>query len=496
MSNVLLAIDQGTSSTRAFIFNGRGQILSWAQHPFKQYYPENGWVEHDPEEIWQSVCRVCRQAIDKAKLESKNIAAIGITNQRETTVVWDKTSHTPLMRAIVWQDRRTADHCQMLKKDNLEPLIQAKTGLVLDPYFSATKLSWILDQIPGARDKAQRGELAFGTIDSFLLWRFTEGRVHATDVSNASRTLLFNIHTQRWDPELLDHFNIPPAMLPQVVDSSGQLGLCAKKWLGHEIPITALIGDQQSATVGQACIAPSMGKATYGTGCFAMVNTGSKVVTSNHRLLSTVLYRIRGQTHYALEGSIFVAGAAVQWLRDGLKIIEHAEHTQEMAQSCSDSDGVIVVPSFTGLGAPHWEPEARGAIFGLTRNTTQAHMVRATLESVAFLTLDLCHAFEADFQMPLKHLKVDGNMTSNHWFVQNLADCLQLTIERPKVIETTAQGAAFLAGLGIGLFQELKDVNSFWSPDHTFTPKTPPEVIQKHYRRWQQAIEHVKGFKG
>ncbi|MEA3363712.1 MAG: glycerol kinase GlpK, partial [Thermodesulfobacteriota bacterium] len=413
----ILAIDQGTTSSRAMIFSVTGNCVAVAQEEFRQIFPQDGWVEHDPEEIWQSVLNVCRQVLQQAKEASINVAGIGITNQRETTVVWDRKSGKPLYNAIVWQDRRTADFCAELKSAGNEEQVSELTGLLLDPYFSATKLRWILDNVAGARNKAAAGELAFGTIDSFLLWRLTAGQSHTTDATNASRTMLFNIHTQQWDDSLLDLFQIPPSLLPEVKDCSADFGMTAAGLFDSSYPIAGIAGDQQAAAIGQACLEPGMIKSTYGTGCFVLLNTGTKAYRSKNRLLTTVAYRINGETSYAIEGSIFVAGAAIQWIRDGIKLIESASEVEGLAQGLDSNRGVYMVPAFTGLGAPHWDPNARGAIFGLTRDTGIAEIARATLESVGYQTYDLMQAMQGDSDTELQALRVDGGMVANDWFL-------------------------------------------------------------------------------
>ncbi|HMD58474.1 MAG TPA: glycerol kinase GlpK, partial [Steroidobacteraceae bacterium] len=434
----VLAIDQGTTSTRCIVFDENARPLGLAQREFKQHYPASGWVEHDAEDIWRDALATARAAISQSGAGPTGIAAIGITNQRETTVVWERESGIPIHRAIVWQDRRTADVCAQLKRDGAEELVQARTGLLLDPYFSATKVAWILDQVPGARDRAGRGELAFGTIDSFLLWRLTAGKVHATDATNASRTLLFDIHRQQWDEELLRLFRVPRSLLPEVRDSSEIYGITAAGMFAQPIPIAGIAGDQQAALFGQACFAPGMAKSTYGTGCFMLLNTGEQAIRSNNRLLTTTAYRLKGRTTYALEGSIFVAGAAIKWLRDGLGHITHASQTDQLARSLKSNHGVYLVPAFVGLGAPHWRPDARGLICGLTLDVTGAHLVRAALESVAYQTLDLCEAMTRDGAERVRDIRIDGGMAANDWFCQFLADVLGATVERPRELETTA----------------------------------------------------------
>ncbi|MFN5814023.1 MAG: glycerol kinase GlpK, partial [Bacteroidota bacterium] len=437
MKKFILSLDQGTTSSRAIVFDHAGTICSVAQKEFKQIFPTPGWVEHDPMEIWASQGSVAKEALLKSSLKAENIAAIGITNQRETTVVWDKKTGMPIYNAIVWQDRRTADYCDVLKKDGHANLIQEKTGLVVDAYFSGTKIKWILDHVAGARQLASEGHLAFGTIDTWLLWKLTDGKVHATDVSNASRTMLFNLHTLDWDKELLEIMDIPHSMLPTVKSNSEIFGYAQAIGMG-EVPIAGMAGDQQSALFGQMCTGVGMVKNTYGTGCFMLMNTGSKAVKSNNNLLTTVAWKINGKINYALEGSVFIAGAAVQWLRDGLKLIRSSSEVQQLAASVKDADGVVVVPAYAGLGAPHWDPHARGTIFGITRGTTDAHIARATLESIAFQTYDVLKAMEADAGLPIAELRVDGGATVNDLMMQFQSDILGVQVLRPEVIETTA----------------------------------------------------------
>lgn len=491
MAKHLLAIDQGTTSSRAIVFDENGGICAVGQQEFPQHFPADGWVEHNLEDIWSTTLQVCRDAIVGAGLAAADIHAIGITNQRETTALWDRKTGEPLANAIVWQDRRTARQCESLRSQGVESMVMRRTGLLLDPYFSGTKLAWMLDNIPGARARADKGELAFGTIDSFLLWRLTGGKVHATDATNASRTLLFNIHTQSWDDELLALFNIPASLLPDVRDSADDFGLSAPELLGHSVPIAAMIGDQQAATVGQACFEPGMVKSTYGTGCFVMLNTGDKAVTSQNRLLTTVAYRLAGKVTYALEGSIFVAGAAVQWLRDGLHLIGSASQMQELAESVSSSNGVYMVPAFTGLGAPYWDPDARGAILGITRDTQIAHIARATLEAVCYQSRDLLDAMRSD-GADVQALRVDGGMVVNNWLMQRLADTVGCDCQRPAVIETTALGAACLAGLQTGVFVSLEDFRQRWSAEKTFKPAMAELERERRYHGWKVAVARVR----
>ncbi len=499
----ILAIDQGTTSTRAILFDAAGEPQAAVQQELPQIYPADGWVEHDPEAIWQATLAVVRGVLDKAGTTAEQVAAIGITNQRETTVVWERATGKPLCNAIVWQDRRTAAFCKQLAADGLGPMVQAKTGLIIDPYFSATKIAWILDHVAGARDQAERGELAFGTIDSFLLWRLTGGKVHATDATNASRTMIFDIHAQRWDPELLRRIGIPAGMLPEVRDSAADFGATDRRLFGAPMQISGIAGDQQAALVGQAGFVPGMIKSTYGTGCFVVLNIGDRPATSQNRLLTTLAYRLGGKPTYAIEGSIFVAGAAVQWLRDGLKLIAAAGETQALAASLRGNNGVYLVPAFTGLGAPYWDPAARGAIFGLTRDTGIAEIVRSALEAVCYQTRDLMAAMAADLSSPaeagsagggtrLKALRVDGGMTRNDWAMQFLADILDLPVERPVVTETTALGAAYLAGLQAGLFKSTDDIARRWQRDRLFEPRMPGDLRDQLYEGWREAVKRVR----
>jgi glycerol kinase len=491
MSQYILSIDQGTTSSRAMLFDENGQAAFTAQHEFTQHFPRDGWVEHNAEEIWVTTLEVVQQALKKANQEQRGIAAIGITNQRETTVVWDRSNGEPVYNAIVWQDRRTADYCDGLRQQGHEASVSAKTGLLLDPYFSGTKVNWILDNVDGARARAERGELAFGTIDCFLIWRLTGGKSHATDATNASRTLLFNIHEQSWDPDLLELLSVPESLLPQVLDCAADFGTTSKDLLGAEIPIAGVAGDQQAALVGQACFEPGMIKSTYGTGCFMVLNTGAEALTSNNKLLTTVGYRLDGRTTYALEGSIFVAGAAVQWLRDGIGIIDSAQETEALAESLASNHGVYLVPAFTGLGAPHWDPDARGAIFGITRDTGVAQLVRATLESVCYQTFDLLEAKRRDGLAPTR-LRVDGGMVQNNWLCQFLSDLLGIIVERPLQTETTALGAAYLAGLQVGLFDSLDDIARRWQADREFDPVMDKGARNLLLADWHEAVIKVK----
>lgn len=486
----VLAIDQGTTSTRAILFDSEARAVATAQLELTQHYPALGWVEHDAEEIWKGTLGVVRDVLAVAN-GSRRIAAIGITNQRETVLVWDRATGQPIHRAIVWQDRRTAQECARLSSEGAEQLVRSRTGLLLDPYFSATKIAWMLDHVPGARRRAEKGELACGTIDCFLLWRLTAGTVHATDVTNASRTSLFDIHAQRWDPELCRLFRVPEAVLPDVHDNSHVFGSTDPAILGVQLPVAGMAGDQQSALIGQACFEPGMVKSTYGTGCFMLANTGEKAVDSQHRLLTTPAYRLGGTMTYALEGSIFVAGAAVKWLRDGLGVIAHASDTDRMATRVPDSHGVYMVPAFVGLGAPYWDPEARGAIFGLTLDAHSEHLVRAALEAVAYQTFDLAEAMSNDGAAPASALRIDGGMAANTWLCQFLADVLDVPVERPQNLETTALGAAFLAGLATGVWSDLDAVARTWKPLDRFNPTMSADRRDKLIEGWRKAVAKI-----
>jgi len=493
MSGFILAIDQGTTSSRAIVFDQTMKPVGVGQKEFTQHFPASGWVEHDPEEIWNSVVTTCRAALKKAGTSAADIAAIGITNQRETVVIWDRTTGKPIHNAIVWQDRRTAPLCARLKKQGLEPKFTGKTGLLLDPYFSGTKIAWLLDKVKGARKRAERGELLAGTIDSFLIWRLTGGKLHATDATNASRTLVYNIAKNDWDAELLDILKIPAVMLPEVKDCAADFGVTEKALFGAEIPILGVAGDQQAATIGQACFEPGMMKSTYGTGCFAILNTGSDMVRSKNRLLTTIAYRLEGKTTYALEGSIFVAGAAVQWLRDGIKVIGKAEQSGKLAADADDSQDVYLVPAFVGLGAPHWDAEARGAIFGLTRNTGPAEFARAALESVAYQTRDLLDAMKKDWKggNGKTVLRVDGGMVASDWTMQRLADILDAPVDRPTVLETTALGAAWLAGSRAGVWPKAKQFSKAWALDRQFKPVMEPSLRKAKLKGWHDAVRRT-----
>jgi glycerol kinase len=495
----VLAIDQGTTSSRAIVFDRTGAPVAQSQRELEQHYPRPGWVEHDPETIWQDTLAVCREALARSGLEARQIAALGITNQRETVVLWERATGEPVYRAIVWQDRRTAERCRELSAAGHDSLVQERTGLLIDPYFSATKLAWLLDEVAGARRAAERGELAFGTIDSFLLWRLSGGAVHATDASNAARTMLYDIHRQDWDADLLRLFGIPRAILPEVKDCSTEFSTAPAALLGAPLPITGIAGDQQAATVGQACFRPGMLKSTYGTGCFALLNTGEAPVVSRHRLLTTIAYRLHGKTTYALEGSIFVAGAAVQWLRDGLKLISQAGDSEPLAAGIYDTGGVYLVPAFVGLGAPHWDPDARAAILGLTRDAGIPQIVRAALESVGYQTRDLMTAMAADLGDDLgqgaggaRAVRVDGGMVANDWLCQFLADILDLPVERAAVTETTALGAAFLAGLEVGLYLSLDALADTWRCQRRFEPAMAPAERARLYGGWLNAVRRVR----
>ncbi|WP_456388544.1 glycerol kinase GlpK [Desulfolithobacter sp.] len=496
MNPHILAIDQGTTSGRAIVFDRNLEIIGTAQQEFPQHYPASGWVEHEPDDLWQTTIATCHEVLKKTGLTGADIAAIGITNQRETTIVWDRETGRPLHRAIVWQDRRTSDLCDALKNDGHEELVVSKSGLLPDPYFSATKIAWILDHVDGARDRAARGQLAFGTVDTFLLWKLTDGRVHATDATNASRTMLYNIHTGEWDQELLDLFAIPGSILPEVLDCAADFGTTDPDLLGHPIPITGIAGDQQAALVGQACFEPGMLKSTYGTGCFAMLNTGNQPVRSTNRLLTTIGFQLGGRPTYALEGSIFIAGAAVQWLRDSLGIIGSAAETGTLARQADERQNVYLVPAFTGLGAPYWDAESRGAMFGLTRSTGPAEFARAALESVCYQTRDLLEAMGRDWNAMVDRktvLRVDGGMVASDWTMQFLADILNAPVDRPRILETTALGAAYLAGLQAGICPEPDRFAASWEQDHRFLPSLDKTTRRAKYRGWQDAVRRTLG---
>jgi len=494
MNPYILALDQGTTSSRAIIFDQEGQIVASAQKEFKQYYPQSGWVEHDAQEIWSSQLSVATEAVAKAGLKAASIAAIGITNQRETAVVWERATGRPICPAIVWQDRRTASYCDSLKEQGHADLIRKKTGLLIDAYFSASKINWILDNVAGAREKAENGELAFGTVDSWLVWNLTGGEQHITDISNASRTMLYNINTLEWDDELLELFAVPKSMLPEVKSSSEVYGETAANILAAKIPIAGIAGDQQAALFGQLCTKTGMVKNTYGTGCFMLMNIGDKPVLSNNNLVTTVAWKIGDKVSYALEGSIFIGGAIVQWLRDGLGIIRNSADVEELASKVTDTDGVYLVPAFAGLGAPHWDPYARGTIVGLTRGSNASHIARAALEGIAFQTVDILRAMEADANAEIKELRVDGGATVNNLLLQFQADILQATVVRPQVTETTAIGAAYLAGLAVGLWKSTDDIQSQWQIDKTFAPNGDFDA-DTALERWHRAVETAKHFK-
>ncbi|MGQ0737529.1 MAG: glycerol kinase GlpK [Bacteroidota bacterium] len=487
-SHFVLALDQGTTSSRSMLFDKQGNIISVAQKEFKQFYPQPGWVEHDANEIWSTQFGTMAEAVARAHIHMKQVAGIGITNQRETTVVWDRKTSQPVYHAIVWQDRRTAAYCDELKAAGHAAAIQQKTGLIIDAYFSATKLKWILDNVEGARKKAENGELAFGTIDTWLTWKLTNGEVHVTDVSNASRTMLFNIHTLQWDVELLKLFNIPAAVLPEVKPSSKIYGVTGNIIPESKIPIAGIAGDQQAALFGQMCTQPGMVKNTYGTGCFMLMNTGEKAIASKNNLLTTIAWQIDGKTEYALEGSVFIAGAVVQWLRDELKIIRSSAEVEALAAKVKDSNGVYIVPAFTGLGAPHWNQHARGSIFGLTRGSSQAHIARAALDSIAYQTYDVLKAMEADSGISIAELRVDGGATVNNSLMQFQCDILNTKVVRPKITETTALGAAYLAGLAVGYWKNIGEIQEQWQVDKTFTPAMDDEKRNELVNGWQKAV--------
>jgi glycerol kinase len=490
----LMALDQGTTSSRAIIFDKQGQIVSVAQKEFKQYFPKQGWVEHDANEIWTSQSAVMIEALVDKDIRADQIAAIGITNQRETTIVWDRKTGKPIHKAIVWQDRRTAAFCDELKEKGHAEMVAEKTGLIIDAYFSATKIRWILENVKGARERAVAGELAFGTVDSWLIWKLTAGKSHMTDITNASRTMLFNIHSQEWDQELLDLFDIPKSMLPEVKTCSEVFCETAGDVLSVKIPIAGVAGDQQAALFGQLCIEPGMAKTTYGTGCFLVMNTGKKAVRSKNQLLTTVAWKIGDEINYALEGSVFIGGAAVQWLRDGLELFKKASETEKLAMSLEDNDGVFFVPALSGLGAPHWDQNARGAFFGITRGTTIAHMTRAALEAIAYQVYDVLKAMEKDSGKPTQELRVDGGATANNFLMQFQADLLGCEIKRPQIIETTAIGAAFLAGLAVGFWKDRDELQALWAADRSFQPEMTEGKKEKLIHFWHKAVERSKNW--
>lgn len=491
MSKYILAIDQGTTSTRAILFDKNGAIVGISQKELQLSYPENGWVEQNPEDIWQDTLYVCRGVLSQYAAHPSDVIAIGITNQRETTIVWDKKTGEVVYNAIVWQDRRTADFCDKLRAEGLNDTFAQKTGLLLDPYFSGTKVRWILDNVEGVRARAEKGELAFGTIDCFLLWRLTDGAVHATDITNASRTLMYNIVDQKWDDELLKILDVPASMLPEVKDNSCLFGNVDKDVLGVEIPVSGMAGDQQAALFGQACFDVGMVKSTYGTGCFALMNIGNTFKTSKNKMLTTVAYRLDGKITYAIEGAIFVAGAAIQWLRDGLGVIKSAAESEKIATSVNDNGGVYMVPAFTGLGAPYWDPHARGALTGLTRGATAAHVVRAGLEAQAYQTRDLTGAMAEDAGHPIAEIRVDGGMVRNDWICQFITDIVGTPVLRPTIVETTALGAAYLAGLQAGIFPSLDAIRQSWQCERTFTPAMPSAQKESLYAGWKKAVGQV-----
>ena len=494
MKKYILAIDQGTTSSRAILFNKKGEIIASAQKEFPQYFPKPGWVEQDANEIWLSVLGVYMEVLVKAKVSAEEIAAMGITNQRETAIVWDKVTGEPIYHAIVWQSRQTADICKALAEDGKEQMIREKTGLLIDPYFSATKIQWILEHVEGAKEKAEKGQLLFGTVDSFLVYKMTGGRVHATDYSNASRTLLYNIYNLDWDEELLELFGIPRTMMPEVRPSGGDFGVTEGKFFETGIPIRGIAGDQQAALFGQTCFEPGMAKNTYGTGCFMLMNTGDKPAKSEHGLLTTIAWGLDGKVEYALEGSVFVAGSAIQWLRDGLKMIESAPESEEIAAAVKDSDGVYVVPAFVGLGAPYWKPDAKGAVFGLTRGTTKAHFVRATLDALAYQSTDIIKAMMLDSGIELQKLKVDGGAVKNNMLMQFQSDILNVPVERPMISETTALGAAYLAGLSVGFWKSKEELRTNYLVDATFMPNISEEERDTLLKGWKRAVKATCEF--
>lgn len=492
MNTYILALDQGTTSSRAVVVDKKGKIISVAQKEFTQLFPKPGWVEHDATEIWSTQAGMAAEAVTKVGLEGSQIAAIGITNQRETAVVWDRTTGIPIYNAIVWQDKRTSDYCDELKKQGKSELIREKTGLVIDSYFSATKVKWILDNVEGARAKAENGELAWGTIDSWLIWKMTQGQLHITDVTNASRSLLFNIKSLDWDNELLDLFTIPKSMMPSVRQSSEVYGYTSPNFFANKIPIAGIAGDQQAALFGQMCTKKGMVKNTYGTGCFMLMNIGEEPKTSTNNLLTTIAWGINGKTTYALEGSIFIAGAVVQWLRDSLKIIKTSSEVEKLASSVASTDGVYFVPAFAGLGAPHWNQKAMGTLFGITRGTTDAHIAKAALEAIAYQTMDVLKAMEADAEIAIKELRVDGGATVNNMLMQFQADVLNTTTVRPEVVETTVMGAAYLAGLAVGYWDSLDEIQNIWKIDKSFEPSSEQESIKEGIKGWYKAIKALQ----
>ena len=492
MDQFILSLDQGTTSSRAIVFDKKGGIVSIAQKEFKQYFPKPGWVEHDPQEIWSTQAGVAAEATVSKGLNGKNIAGIGITNQRETVVVWDKNTGEPVYNAIVWQDKRTADYCEELKENGKAEMIQEKTGLVIDSYFAGTKVKWILDNVEGAREKAEAGDLVLGTIDTWLIWKFTKGDLHVTDVTNACRTLLFNINTMEWDDELLELFDIPKSMLPAVKDSSEVYGHTKTTIFASKIPIAGIAGDQMAALFGQMCTKKGMVKNTYGTGCFMLMNIGEKPILSKNNLLTTVAWRINGKTEYALEGSIFIGGAVVQWLRDGLGIINKSEDVEPLAESVESTDGVYFIPAFAGLGAPYWNQKAKGTIFGVTRGTTDAHIARASIEAIAYQTMDILKSMEADSGIDIKELRVDGGASVNETLMQFQADVLDSVTVRPKITETTALGAAYLAGLAVGFWESKEEIQEMWQEDKRFEPVKPKEDVEAGIKGWYRAVKALE----
>lgn len=490
----ILSLDQGTTSSRAILFDQKGEIVSVAQKEFKQIFPKPGWVEHDATEIWSTQVSVAAEAMSQINTSARHIAGIGITNQRETTVVWNRRTGKPVYNAIVWQDRRTADTCKRLKNEGREEVVRKKTGLVLDPYFSGTKVAWILNNVEGAREQARNGELLFGTIDSWLVWKLTDGKIHITDVTNASRTMLYNIHTLQWDPELLQMLDIPESMLPEVRSSSEIYGETGKDIFSTPVKVAGIAGDQQAALFGQICTEPGMAKNTYGTGCFMLMQTGETPIESENNLLTTIAWQMDGKTFYALEGSVFIGGAVVQWLRDGLGIIQKSSDIEKLARSVKDPDGVYLVPAFSGLGAPHWDPFARGTMIGLTRGSTAAHIARAALDAIAYQSMDLLHAMEADAGIKLKELRVDGGASVNDLLMQFQSDLLNVPVVRPVITETTALGAAYLAGLAVGYWDNLQSIGKKWNADRTFEPDMSSEDRSKRIQGWHRAVERSRNW--
>ncbi|GAA5021757.1 glycerol kinase [Marivirga lumbricoides] len=490
----ILALDQGTTSSRAILFNQKAEIVAVAQKEFKQFFPKSGWVEHDAKEIWTSQASVATEAITKANIIASQIAAIGITNQRETTILWDRNTGEPIHKAIVWQDRRTSAYCNELKKKGLSEKINAKTGLIIDAYFSGTKIKWLLDNVKGAREKAEKGEICFGTVDSWLIWKLTSGKHHFTDITNASRTMLFNIHDKKWDEELLEIFDIPASILPEVKPSSEQYCTTSGDIFSQKIPIAGIAGDQQAALFGQLCTQPGMAKTTYGTGCFLVMNTGNKPVHSENKLLTTIAWQIGDDVQYALEGSVFIGGAAIQWLRDGLELFRHASESEKLATSIESNEGVYFVPALTGLGAPHWDQDARGAFFGLTRGTGKAHMARAALEAIAFQVNDVLKAMEKDAGNKTTEMRVDGGASENNFLMQFQSDLVRCTINRPKITETTALGAAFLAGLAVGYWPDMEALKALWEIDQSYDPQENEEEVNNNLHFWHKAVSRSKDW--